>query len=72
MAQAALIDSKLRLVFEVGTDENGKTLYKTKTLNNVKPEATTEQLFLTAQALGALCNDPITTVERNDSSDIMA
>ena len=71
MAQASLIQSKLRLVFEVGVDENGKSLYKAKTVN-VKTEATTDQLFQTAQALAALCNDPLNTVERNDSSDIIA
>ena len=72
MAQAALIDSKLRLVFEIGMDEKGKILYKTKTLNNVKSEATPDQLFQTAQALAVLCNDPLNTVERNDILDIIA
>ncbi len=72
MALATLIDSKLRLVFEVGMDEQGHPVYKSKTFNNVKPNATTDQLFQTAEALGVLCNDLLYTVERNDSSDIIA
>lgn len=71
MAMATLIDSKLRLVFEVGIDEKGHPVYKTKTFNNVKKEATTDQLFQTAEAIGSLCNDRLNTVERNDSSDII-
>jgi hypothetical protein len=71
MAMATLIESKLRLVFETGIDEQGHPVYKTKTFNNVKKEATTDQLFQAAQALSALSNDPLNTIERNDSTDIM-
>ena len=71
MAQATLIQSKLRLVFEVGVDGDGKSIYKAKSLS-IKKEATTDQLFQTAQALAALCINPLNTVERNDSSDIIA
>ena len=72
MAQATLADSKLRLTFEVGVNEKGETLYKAKTFNNVKTNATTDQIFQTAQAIGILCNDPLYTVARNDDSDIVA
>jgi hypothetical protein len=71
MALATLIDSKLHLVFEVGVDEQGHPVYKSKTFNNLKKEATTDQLFQTADALSVLCNDRLNTVERIDSSDII-
>lgn len=72
MAQATLAASKLRLTFQTGVDANGKPVYKAKTFNNIKPAATTDQLFQTAQALSVLCNDPMNSVERNDSTDIIA
>lgn len=72
MALATLAETKLRLIFEVGVNEKGESVYKAKAFNNVKKEATTDQLFQTAQALGILCNDPLKTVERIDNSDIMA
>jgi hypothetical protein len=72
MAQATLIDSNLRLVFEVGVDEKGEPIFKNKMYSNLKHEATTDQIFQAAQALGALSQAPLNTVERSDRFDIMA
>ncbi|WP_442596458.1 DUF1659 domain-containing protein [Neobacillus sp. D3-1R] len=72
MAQAMLVESNLRLFFETGMNEKGEPIYKAKTFNNVKKEATVDQLFQVAQAIGTLSNDPINTVERSDRHDIMA
>jgi hypothetical protein len=72
MAQATLVDSNLRLVFEVGVDEKGEPVFKGKMYSNLKNDATADQLYQVAQALGALCTDPLYTVERTDRSDIMA
>lgn len=72
MATATLATTKLRLAFQTGVNEKGEPVYKAKTFNNIKTAATTDQLFQTAQALSVLCNDPLNSVERNDSSDIMA
>jgi hypothetical protein len=72
MAQASLTATKLLLVFEVGMDKDGKTIYKTKSLNNIRTNATADQLSQTAQALGVLCNDPLQSVGRTDSLDIIA
>jgi hypothetical protein len=72
MAQATLVDSNLRLVFETGVNEKGEPIFKGKMYSNLKHEATSDQLYQTAQALSILCNDPLYTVERTDRSDIMA
>lgn len=72
MAQAILADSKLRLMFEVGLDEKGAPILKAKTFNNLKKEATADQLFQVAQAVAVLCNDTLNRVERADSSELLA
>lgn len=72
MAVANLLETKLRIVFETGMDEKGKPIYKAKTLNNIKMEATTDQLFQVAQAISALANDSLIKIERNDMTGIMA
>jgi hypothetical protein len=72
MAQAKLADTKLRLVFEVGMDEKGSPIFKSKTLSNIKKEATADQLFQVAQALSVLCNDSLNRVERADNFEILA
>ncbi|WML54859.1 DUF1659 domain-containing protein [Neobacillus sp. PS3-12] len=72
MAAANLYETKLRMTFETGMDEKGKPIYKAKTLNNIKKEATTDQLFQVAQALSALSNDSLFKIDRNDTTDITA
>lgn len=72
MAVATLYETKLRMTFETGMDEKGKPIYKAKTLNNIKKEATTDQLFQVAQALSSLSNDSLFKIERNDTTDITA
>ena len=72
MAQVMLAETTLKLIFEVGMNEKGETVYKTKSFNNVKKEAGTDQLFQAAQALSVLCNDPLNSVQRYDNSEIIA
>ncbi|WP_282141092.1 DUF1659 domain-containing protein [Cytobacillus oceanisediminis] len=70
MAQAIIIDSKLRLVFETGLNGQGKPVYKSKTYNSVKQSATADQLFTVGQAISGLSSYPLTELNRNDSFDI--
>ncbi|MBT2687383.1 DUF1659 domain-containing protein [Bacillus sp. ISL-47] len=71
MAQANVIDTKLRLVFETGLDEKGKPIHKSKTYSSVKQSATADQLFSVGQALETLSNYPLAAINRNDSFDIV-
>ncbi|USK49912.1 DUF1659 domain-containing protein [Bacillus sp. CMF12] len=71
MAQAIIIDSKLRLVFETGLNGQGKPVYKSKTYNSVKQSATADQLFTVGQAIAGLSSYPLTEMNRNDSFDIL-
>lgn len=72
MAQAILEGTKLRLVFEVGMDDDGEPILRAKTFSNVNKEATGDQLFQAAQAITILCKDMLNKVERNDSTEILA
>ncbi|SFA72061.1 MULTISPECIES: DUF1659 domain-containing protein [unclassified Bacillus (in: firmicutes)] len=71
MAQALLGDTKLRLVFEVGVDEKGNPILKTKTLNNIKKDSTADELSQAANALASLSKDVLSSVERTDNSEII-
>ncbi|WLR43166.1 DUF1659 domain-containing protein [Bacillus carboniphilus] len=68
MANSTITSSQLRLIFEEGLDEQGKTVFSYKSYNNVKAEATAEQLFAVANKLVSLQTKPLFEVERNDSS----
>lgn len=72
MAQAVITSSKLRLVFQVGMDDEGKPVLKAKTLSNIQKSATPDQLFQAAQALSGLSNDTLSNIERIDNADLLA
>jgi hypothetical protein len=71
MAEALLEGTKLRLVFDGGIDNQGHQILKSRTFSNVRKESTVDQLFQTAQAITALCNDSLHSVERNDNFEIL-
>lgn len=72
MAQAVVTSSKLRLVFQVGMDDEGKPVLKAKTFSNIQKSATADQLFQAAQALIGLSNDTLSNIERVDNADLLA
>jgi hypothetical protein len=71
MAMAMLKGSNIRLMFETGIDEKGEPVFKGKTYSNVKKEATADQVQQAALALGGLSANTLSSVERNDSFDII-
>lgn len=60
------IDTRLRLVFYVGDDLEGNPIYKVKTLGNVKPTATNEDLYAVAHALASLQSHILIQAERSE------
>jgi hypothetical protein len=72
MAQAVVTASKLRLVFQVGMDDEGKPILKAKTFNNIQKSATPDQLLQAAQALIGLSNDTLSNIERVENADLLA
>lgn len=71
MAIAMLKGSNIRLMFEAGINEKGEPIFKGKTYSNVKKEATADQVQQAAIALGGLSANTLSSVERNDSFDII-
>ncbi|TFJ93157.1 DUF1659 domain-containing protein [Lentibacillus salicampi] len=71
MAAAQKVGSRLTLILDDGDDMmTGETVYKSKSFNNVKPEATADQLYAIATAVAGLQERPLYTIERNDESEI--
>lgn len=71
MAEAMIMESRLRLLFETGLNEKGEPVYKTKTYSNIRKNATADQLSQAAQALGNLSEFPLVGVERTDNFEIV-
>lgn len=72
MAQGMLKDTQMRLLYETGLNDKGEPVLKGKTFNNVKKEATVDQIYQAALAISGLCSYTLNSVERNDSFDVIA
>jgi len=72
MANETKFKSQLQLVFHIGEGEDGQALIRRKNFNNVKVEATAEQLYAVSQSLVNLQSFPLISIVRNDSSEINA
>ncbi|WP_338452561.1 DUF1659 domain-containing protein [Niallia oryzisoli] len=72
MAQTLIKSMKLRLTFEKGIDEGGKSIFKTKTYSGVVESATADQLYQIGQSLASLSIHPLATVEKNGMYEVMA
>ena len=71
MAVATLRQSTMQLVFQDGSDPvSGNPVYKTKSFNSVKPDATADQLYAIAIAFEDLQQRPLFEINRRDNSDI--
>ena len=71
MALLMTKDSRLRLIFEVGTGEDGKPLFKAKSYSNVVEGATPEQLQQVGMALASLSNYPMSTIQQSELHEIL-
>lgn len=64
-------NSVLRLQLRVGVDANGSPVYRNRSLNNVKPAATDQDLFDVANALAALQEYPLNGISRIDGAQLV-
>ena len=71
MTQAIISSSRLVINYETGIDGKGQPIYKAKSYSNVKEEATPDGLYQVAQALASLSKDDLSSVKRNDVSDLV-
>ena len=62
--------SSLRIFYEVGLNEKGEGIYRSKTYSNVKPEALEEDIYVVAEILAGLQTFPLARVTRADQSDL--
>jgi hypothetical protein len=71
MAVADMMKSTLQLVLQDGIDsESGSPILKSKSFNNIKTNATADQLYTIATALVELQERQLHNINRRDTSDI--
>lgn len=63
-------NSVLRLELQVGVNAGGNPVFRTKSLSNVKPGASDQNLFDVAAALADLQEYPLNDIARIDSAQL--
>ncbi len=72
MTTKSMIDKKLNIRFENGTNASGKTLVKTTNLSNVKLNATDEDMLEAGNAYASLTSLTLDGVRMTDVYDLAA
>lgn len=62
--------SVVRLELNIGVDEKGNPVYRSKSLNNVKPAAADQDLFDVAEAIAGLQDYTLDGISRVDNADL--
>lgn len=62
--QVQPLDSKLKLKYEIGTDDNGNPKYSTRTYSGIKPAAEDQDVYDVAVAFAGLQEYPLSFVNR--------
>ncbi|AEE97722.1 DUF1659 domain-containing protein [Mahella australiensis] len=63
--------TRLRINMDYGTDANGRKLTRSKSFNNVKPDAADQTIFDVAIALADLQEHPVTAIRKVSESDLV-
>lgn len=69
--QVQPMDSRLRIRYEVGLDNNGNPRYSTRTYSGVKPTAADQDAYDVAAALSGLQVYPMVSVTRVNEAELV-
>ncbi|MCL6561081.1 MAG: DUF1659 domain-containing protein [Firmicutes bacterium] len=64
-------NSVLRLELQVGMDTGGNPVFRNRSLSNVKPTASDQDLFDVASALAGLQEYPLNGISRVDAAQLV-
>ncbi|WP_028401771.1 DUF1659 domain-containing protein [Ectobacillus panaciterrae] len=70
--QSGVTDMSMRLVLNVGTNQNGKAITKSKVYKYVKVDAPAEKVHEAATALASLQGYTLEAVQMLSTSDVVA
>lgn len=59
-------ESRVRATLQVGTDELGEPIYKSKTFSRIKPAATNDAIYAVMDAIMDLQAHPVSELKRID------
>ncbi|MGE4283170.1 MAG: DUF1659 domain-containing protein [Clostridia bacterium] len=65
------LDSRVQIKLNTGTDEDGKAIIKTKTINDIKSSAADQDVMDIVQGLSALQQHSVSGIIRIDEEELV-
>ena len=63
--------TRAQIQFDLGVDGDGKKLRASKSLSNIKPEITDQDIFDVASGLAALQSHPVLVIRKVSQTDLV-
>lgn len=70
MAAYSFQSATLKISYETGVDESGKSILSSKTYNNVRDNVLPDQLLAIVQGIGSLSNYPIVEAVKTEAETL--
>lgn len=68
---ATELESKVKLTFNAGNDEDGNAIIKSKTFSRVKSDATDDNIYAVANGIAGLQEYPVNTIRKFEEYDLI-
>ncbi len=66
------LEGKVKLMFNAGSDEEGKMITKSKTLSRVKSNAADEDIYTVSNEIARLQEYPVTSIRKTEEYDLIS
>jgi hypothetical protein len=65
------LNTRVQIQFDLGTDGDGKKLTASKSISNIKPEATDQDIFDVVSELASLQSYPVNYIRKVAQADLV-
>lgn len=65
------LNSRVQIQFDLGTDGDGKKLTASKSISNIKADASDEDIYAVISGLAALQSYPVTVIRKVSQADLV-
>jgi len=63
------VDARLQIQLDMGQDQNGRRITRTRTFNRIKPDVPDEDLYSIAATLASLQSHPVIAIRKTAQFD---
>ena len=65
------LNTRVQIQFDLGTDGDGKKLSASKSISNIKPETSDQDVYDVARGLASLQSYPVSVIRKVEQTDLV-